>query len=152
VTLRGDSGTRFVPDPLRLLACLDQQCVTQVQRQPGVLLITYSVRANIQVQQQVTVQRTGQDPAMPLVLPVTVPPAAGTVQMALSGRTDAILMTFQRASIGIMPAQVRAGQYVVQATLQGSADPRYVQTVTVHLYRQSGQPAASTRCRSTRLS
>jgi len=68
---------------------------------------------------------------MPLVLPVTVPPAAGTVQMALSGRTDAISMTFNGASIGIMPAQVRAGQYVVQATLQGSADPRYVQTVTV---------------------
>ena len=131
VTLRGDLSPGSYSTQLKVLACLDQQCTRQVAGSPVALPITYVVQPNIQVQQQVTLQRTGQDPAPSVALPVTVPPAAGTVQLSVTGRTDAIYAIFGGTSLVVTTAQVRAGQYTLQATLQGSSDPRYHQTVTI---------------------
>jgi len=132
VTLRGDLAPGSYSTQMKLLACLDTQCATQAAGSPAVLPITYEVRTNIQVQQLVSLQRTGRDPAPSTSLPVTVPAGAGTVQMTVVGNTDAISATFDGASITVTTVQVRSGQYTLQATLRGSSDPRYVQTVTVN--------------------
>jgi hypothetical protein len=131
ISLRGDLAPGTHTTSYLVHACLDQQCATEVSGSPATLPITFVVAPNIQVQQQVSLERTGQDPAPGIDLPVTVPAAAGTVAMTSTGPTNAVGATFDGATLHITTTQVRAGVYVLTITLQGSNDPRYVKTVTV---------------------
>jgi hypothetical protein len=132
ITFRGDLAVGNYSTTFYVHACLDTQCKSEVSGSPVSLPITFAVLPNIQVQQQqVSLQRTGTDPAPTALVQVTVPPAAGTVTMTATGPADAFSASFDGAAIHIATSQVRAGQYSLQLALQGSSDPRYTQTVTV---------------------
>lgn len=131
VTLRGDVAPGPHPAELRLHACTDPRCTAEVAGSPVVLPISYVVKPNLQVQQQVLLHRAGREAAPVVVLPVTVPPEAGTVQMRSNGPPNAFDVTFDGSAVQVITHQVRAGDYTLNVILQGSSDPRYVRTVDV---------------------
>jgi hypothetical protein len=129
--LRGDLAAGAHPSTLRLHACIDTDCKTEVAGSPVSLPIRYEVKPNLQVQQQVRLHRAGSEPAPSVTLPVTVPADAGTVTMRSSGPTDVFEASFDGSAVRIGTRQVKAGDYTLTLTLQGSADARYVRTVEV---------------------
>lgn len=130
LSLRGDLSPGAHPSVMRLHACADEACKTEVGS-PVALPIRYQVKPNLQVQQQVQLHRAGREPAPSTVLPVSVPVDAGTVQMRSAGPTDAFDASFDGAAVHVSTRQAKAGEYTLTLTLQGSADPRYVRTIDV---------------------
>lgn len=131
VTLRGDLAAGAHTTELRLHACVDQACSAEVPGSPAVLPIRYTVKPNLQVQPEVQLRRSGREPAPVAVLPVSVPVEAGEVQLTSSGSTDLFDVSFDGNALRIATRQLRAGDYLLNLTLQGSADPRYVRVVSV---------------------
>ena len=132
VTLRGDLAPGTYPSEVLLLACLDQQCVTQAPGSPVHVPISYVVKPGIAVQQQVNLSRTGADPAPSATLPVTSPAEAGTVTLLVSNAgSNAIAVAFDGTALSIQTTQVPAGTYTATATLQSSTDIRYSRAVSI---------------------
>ena len=114
-----------------LHACLDSKCASEVTGSPVTLPITLVINPNIQVQQQVSLARSGTDPAPSATLPVTIPASAGTVTLTSSGGNGAVTASFDGSQLHINTTQARAGVYTLQLVLQGSASAQYTQTVSV---------------------
>jgi hypothetical protein len=131
LSLRGDLAPGAGGTELRLHACVDQACSAEVQGSPVVLPIRYTVKPNLQVQSQVQFRRSGREPAPVVVLPVSVPGDAGSIQLTSSGPEGVFDVSFDGSALRIATRQVRTGDYNVNVTLQGSADARYARTVVV---------------------
>ncbi len=132
LTLRGDLAPGDYTGEFQLHGCHDEDCRRPAQGSPVRLPIRYRVRPNLQVQQQVELSRQGSEPAPEVMLPVTIPPEAGSVAMTVStNRPDALAITFDGSVMRVTTQQVPAGTYMATATLRSQTDQRYTRTVEV---------------------
>jgi hypothetical protein len=92
----------------------------------------YVVKPNIHVQESVSLQRSGREPAPSQTIAVAIPKEAGTVTATLTtDRPDALQATLSNSQLTISTTQVRAGTYTGTVVLQGSANPSYRRAVQV---------------------
>jgi hypothetical protein len=132
VTLRGDLAAGDHPTELLLHACVDNACSKEPSGSPVRVPIGYRVKPNLQVQQQVVLSRTGNDPSPSAALPVSIPAEAGPVIMqASNSRPDAIGLSFDGSVLQVQTQQVPTGSYAATVTLQSTTDRRYSRTVSI---------------------
>lgn len=130
---------RYVPDlpagdyetTLTIHACSDEQCTRELG--PAVQVpLKLHVLPNIRVQERISLTRTGRETAPSLSVPVTVPAAAGTVNLTSNIDTwNALAISFDGAALRVDTQQLPAGTYTATATLWSSTDSRYNRTVAI---------------------
>lgn len=119
------------PTTLTLHACSDERCTRELG--PAVQVpLKLHVLPNIGVQRQVALTRTGREAAPSLTLPVTIPAAAGTLNLWTNIQDwNALAISFDGTALRIDTRQVRAGTYSATATLWSGTNGRYSRTVNI---------------------
>jgi hypothetical protein len=132
LTVRGDLAPGDYSGELELAACFDEACTRSPQGSPVRVPIRYRVLPNIQVQRELTLGRSGREAAPSAVVPVTVPPGAGVVEMQMgSYRHDALAMQFDGNAVHVTTQQVPAGVYTATVTLRSTTDARYSRSLDI---------------------
>ena len=131
LTLRDDlpAGTRDAS--ARLHVCQDEDCKQEIAGSPMTLNLRAVVAPNIEVSPLVELSRTGREAAPTTLIPVSVPPEAGTLSLSSSSHAgDGPELTLVDGAIHVTTVQSRAGTYEAYGHLSGS-NPLYDAVVEV---------------------
>jgi hypothetical protein len=132
LTLRGDLEPGDHAAVLTFHACYDEDCTRGPQGSPVRVPIHYRVLPKIAVQRELALSRQGRDAAPSAILPVVVPPEAGTVEMqATHDWVGALSVLFDGSALRITTQQVPAGVYTRTVTLRSTVDARYTRSVDI---------------------
>lgn len=112
-------------DELLLHACLDEAC-TREAGPPGRLPIRIQMLPNLAGPANISLQRSGREPAPRLSIPLTIPAAASDVQLSVEGAHQTrISATLSGSTLDIQTLQEPAGRYDGVLRLTSPSDPRY---------------------------
>lgn len=131
LALRTDLPVGTHTDQLKLHACLDAECQRELRGSPATLPIRYTVGPNILAPESVELRRQGREPAPEALLPVSIPPEAGPVDVQVIGDTGWLAASLTGDQLQIRTTQVRAGYYRASVVLRSRADSRYERAVEV---------------------
>lgn len=122
----GDHVTELV-----VHACADDQCTRELGP-PVTVPVAFHVDPNIEVQRQVVLTRTGRDAAPSVVLPVTIPPQAGTLVFSIGVSAPwAMDVSFDGTALRVNTKQAQAGTYTTYVELASTVDSRYRRGVNI---------------------
>jgi hypothetical protein len=111
---------------LKLLACFDRECREPAPGSPLVLPVQLTVTPNLQVQPTLLLSRTGLEPAPSAKVKVTVPPGAGTLQIASGDSGDSLFkLSLVGDELTVTTGQPRAGRYVRRVEFQATGGAVY---------------------------
>lgn len=131
--LAGDAPVGVTQTEVRIHACLDAACTREASGSPVSVPLRYEVLPNIQVQQQLSLRRSGRDPAPESTLPVIVPASAGELflQVTAASHWDALDIAMVDGQVRVRTRELPAGEYTATVQLFALADTRYRTTIDV---------------------
>lgn len=117
---------------VKVLACLDEQCNSQVTGSPMRLPLRYVVMPNITIQTPTPMRRKGAEPAPSQTLKVNAPPSVSRFELQVRGDHNAIDVSLVGESLEVKTRQMRAGTYAATVVIYSAMDSRYRQSVDIN--------------------
>lgn len=142
LSMRGDLKAGTYNSQVIVHICLDKDCSSgELPGSPFVHPIQYTITPNIAAQSSIRLQRSGQQPAPSIIVPVTIPTEAGQVQsIVTSSQPYAFDISFQNDQLQVNTKQTKAGIYEATVQLTSLTDPRYTKQITVR-YQVDAPPS-----------
>jgi hypothetical protein len=118
-------------DELLLHACLDEGC-TREAGPPGRLPIRVQMLPNLAGPATIQLQRSGREPAPRASVPLTIPAAAGEVELSVeSAHPSSFAATLSGSTLDVQTRQEQAGRYDGVLRLRSRSDPRYFLAIPI---------------------